>query len=68
VVIDSTEYEISVSEPVWRISSKEKAEQREANTDAMRTLMERAMGLLDAREEAAYDGTPKDKRRSRDLR
>jgi hypothetical protein len=60
VVIESTDYEITVSEPVWRLSPDEEIRQQEANTDAMRSFMERAAGALDPREEAAYDGTPKD--------
>jgi hypothetical protein len=60
VVIESTTYEISVSEPVWRLTPDEEIRQHEANTDAMRSFMERAAGALDPREEAAYDGTPKD--------
>jgi hypothetical protein len=60
VVIESTAYEISVSEPVWRLAPDEEIRQHEANADAMRSFMERAAGALDPREEAAYDGTPKD--------
>ena len=60
VVIESTAYEISVSEPVWRLAPDEESRQQEANADAMRSFMERAAGALDPREEAAYDGTPKD--------
>lgn len=60
VVIESTTYEISVSEPVWRLTPDEEIRQHEANSDAMRSFMERAAGALDPREEAAYDGTPKD--------
>jgi hypothetical protein len=60
VVIESTEYEISVSEPVWRLCPDEEVRQHEANAEAMRSFMERAAGALDPREEAAYDGSPKD--------
>src|SRR5258708_4506221 len=60
VVIESTEYEITVSEPVWRLSPEEEIQQHEANADAMRSFMERAAGALDPREEAAYDGVPQD--------
>jgi hypothetical protein len=60
VVIESTAYEISVGEPVWRLAPDEEVRQHEANADAMRSFMERAAGALDPREEAAYDGTPKD--------
>jgi hypothetical protein len=60
VVIESTDYETKVSEPVWRLSPEEELQQHETNAEAMRSFMERAAGALDAREEAAYDGTPKD--------
>jgi hypothetical protein len=59
VVIESTAYEIIVGEPVWRLAPDEEIRQHEANADAMRSFMERAAGALDPREEAAYDGTPK---------
>jgi hypothetical protein len=60
VVIESTEYKIQVSRPVWRLSPDEEIRQQEANSDAMRSFMEHAAGALDPREEAAYDGAPKD--------
>jgi hypothetical protein len=60
VVIESTTYQISVSEPVWQLAPDEEIRQHQANADAMRSFMERAAGALDPREEAAYDGTPKD--------
>ena len=60
VVIESTDYEITVSESVWRLSPDEEIRQHEANADAMRSFMERAAGALDPREEAAYEGSPKD--------
>lgn len=60
VVIESTEYEITVSEPVWRLSPDEEIRQHEANANAMRAFMDRAAGALDPREEAAYDEAPKD--------
>jgi hypothetical protein len=60
VVIESTAYQISVGEPVWRLAPDEEMRQHEANADAMRSFMERAAGALDPREEAAYDGSPKD--------
>jgi hypothetical protein len=60
VVIESTDYEITVSESVWRLSPDEEIRQHEANADAMRSFMERAAGELDPREEAAYEGSPKD--------
>jgi hypothetical protein len=42
VVIESTDYEIKVSEPVWRLSPEEELQQHEANAEAMRSFMERA--------------------------
>jgi hypothetical protein len=60
VVIESTDYEITVSEPVWKLSHDDEIRQHEANAGAMRSFMERAAGALDPREEAAYDGLPKD--------
>lgn len=60
MVIESAQYQISVSEPVWRMSPEEEARQHEANAKAMQSFMDRVMGTPDAREEAAYDGTPKD--------
>jgi hypothetical protein len=60
VVIESTEYKIQVSRPVWRLSPDEEIRQQEANADAMRSFMEHEAGALDPREEAAYDGAPKD--------
>lgn len=60
VVIESAQYKISVSEPVWRMSPEDEARQHEANAKAMQSFMDRLMGTPDAREEAAYDGAPKD--------
>ena len=60
VVIESTDYEITLSEPLWRLSAEEELQQHQANADAMHSFMERAAGALDPAEEAAYDGEPKD--------
>jgi len=60
VVIESAGYEIRVSEPAWRMSGKEEAHQREANAEAMQLFLDRVTGTPDAREEAAYNGTPED--------
>lgn len=60
VVIESTGYEINVSEPSWRLSPEEEMQQHQANAEAMRAFIERAAGTLDPREEAAYDGVPQD--------
>jgi hypothetical protein len=60
VLIESAEYEIRVSEPAWKMSHEEEARQREANVEAMESFLNRQMGTPDAREEAAYNGAPKD--------
>jgi hypothetical protein len=60
VVIESVDYEITVSEPTWNLSPDDEIRQHGANADAMRSFMERAPGALDPREEAFYDGSPKD--------
>lgn len=60
VVIESAGYEIKVSEPSWRMSREEEAQQREANAEAMQSFLDRVMGMPDAREEAAYNGVPRD--------
>ena len=60
VVIESVHYQITVSEPLWRLSAEEEAEQLEANRRAMREFIDRIAGALDAKAEAAYEGSPKD--------
>jgi hypothetical protein len=60
VVIESTGYKVKVSEPVWKLSPDEEIRQHQANAEAMRSFIERAAGPVDPREEAAYDGDPKD--------
>ena len=60
VVIESADYEISVSEPVWRMSPEEEEQQHRANAEAMQSYVDRLTGNPDAREEAAYQGAPKD--------
>jgi hypothetical protein len=60
VVIESTEYKISVSVPAWRMSHEEEARQREANVEAMESFLDRQIGTPDAREEAVYSGAPED--------
>lgn len=60
VVIESADYEISVSEPAWRMSPEEEAQQHQANADAMQSFVDRLTGKPDAREEAAYEGAPQD--------
>jgi hypothetical protein len=59
VVIESTDYEIGIGEPTWRLSPEDEARQHEANAEAMQTFMERISESFDPREEAAYNGDPK---------
>jgi hypothetical protein len=59
VVIESTDYEIGLGEPAWRPNSEEEARQHQANAEAMQTFMERISESFDPREEAAYNGDPK---------
>jgi hypothetical protein len=60
VVIESTDYEISIGEPVWQLAPEDEARQHEANAQAMQSFMERVSESFDPREEAAYNGEPKD--------
>jgi hypothetical protein len=60
VVIESADYEISISEPVWRMSPEEEEQQHRANAAAMQSYVDRLTGNPDSREEAAYQGAPKD--------
>jgi hypothetical protein len=59
VVIESTDYEIGLGEPAWRPSSEDEARQHQANAEAMQSFMERISESFDPREEAAYNGDPK---------
>ncbi len=59
VVIESTDYEIGIGEPAWRLSPEDEARQHEANAEAMQSFMERISESFDPREEAAYNGDPK---------
>src|ERR1700736_5422996 len=58
VVIESTNYEIAVSEPSWKMSSEDEARQHEASAEAMQTFLDRVAGALNPREEAAYAKGP----------
>jgi len=60
VVIESTDYEIGLGEPAWRPNSEDEARQHQANAEAMQSFMERISESFDPREEAAYNGDPKD--------
>lgn len=60
VVIESTDYEVEIGEPAWRLSSEDEARQLEANAEAMQSFMDRITESFDPREEAAYNGNPKD--------
>ena len=59
VVIESTDYEIGLGEPAWRLSPEDEARQHEANAEAMQSFMDRISESFDPREEAAYNGDPK---------
>jgi hypothetical protein len=48
VVIESADYRISVSEPVWTMSEAEETAQREANGEAIVKWMERLTGAVSA--------------------
>ena len=60
VVIESTDYEIEIGEPAWRLSPEDEARQIEANAEAMQSFMDRITESFDPREEAAYNGDPQD--------
>ena len=48
VVIESTDYRISISEPAWLMSEKEERGQRQTNGDAVVKWMERLTGAVSA--------------------
>jgi hypothetical protein len=60
VVVESTDYEIEIGEPAWRLSPEDESRQLEANAEAMQSFMDRITESFDPREEAAYNGDPKD--------
>jgi hypothetical protein len=60
VVIETTDYEFEIGEPAWRLSPQDEARQLEANAQAMQSFMDRITESFDPREEAAYNGDPKD--------
>jgi hypothetical protein len=60
VVIESTDYEIEIGEPAWRLSPEDESRQLEANAEAMQSFMDQITESFDPREEAAYNGDPKD--------
>lgn len=60
VVVESTDYEIEIGEPAWRPSPEDESRQLEANAEAMQSFMDRISESFDPREEAAYNGDPKD--------
>lgn len=59
VVIESTDYKIGLGERAWRLSSEDEARQHQANAEAMQSFMEQISESFDPREEAAYNGDPK---------
>jgi hypothetical protein len=60
VVIEATDYRIDIGEPVWRLTPDEETQQHQANAAAMQSFMDRISESFDPREEAAYNGDPKD--------
>ena len=60
IVIESTDYEIEIGEPAWRLSPEDESRQLEANAEAMQSFMDQITESFDPREEAAYNGDPKD--------
>jgi hypothetical protein len=60
VVIESADYEIEIGEPAWRLSPEDESRQLEANAEAMQSFMDQITESFDPREEAAYNGDPKD--------
>jgi hypothetical protein len=60
IVIESTDYAIKIGEPTWRPSPEDEARQLAANAEAMHSFMDRISESFDPREEAAYNGDPKD--------
>jgi hypothetical protein len=60
VVVESTDYEIAIGEPAWRPSPEDESRQLKANAEAMQLFMDRINESFDPREEAAYNGDPKD--------
>ena len=60
VVIESTDYQIEIGEPAWRLSPEDESRQLEANAEAMQSFMDQITESFDPREEAAYNGDPKD--------
>jgi hypothetical protein len=59
IVVESTDYKIEISEPAWRLTPEDEARQLEANANAMQSFMHRITESFDPREEAAYNGDPK---------
>jgi hypothetical protein len=53
VVIESTDYRISISEPAWRMTEDEEVEQCKTNSEAIVKWMERLTGAVSAAERRA---------------
>jgi hypothetical protein len=60
VVVESTDYQIEIGEPAWQLTPEDEAQQLEANAGAMQSFMDQITESFDPREEAAYNGDPKD--------
>jgi len=58
VVIESVDYQVTVSEPSWELSEEEEARQQEASARALQNFLDRVGGTPDPREEAVYANGP----------
>lgn len=61
VVIESTDYQVAISEPAWTMGEEEEIEQREANGEAIGKWMERLTGTISAAEQRKEIETAEDK-------
>jgi len=66
VVIESTDYQITISEPAWLMTKEEEAEQREANSKAIVKWIERLTGAASAAERRSDIEAAEDKQWSPD--
>ncbi|MBN1270470.1 MAG: hypothetical protein JXB04_12840 [Kiritimatiellae bacterium] len=55
VVIESVDYQVTVSEPAWRMSGEEEAGQRQSTQEAMHEWMDRLSEALAAQEGEEFD-------------
>jgi hypothetical protein len=55
VVIETTDYEVTISEPAWRMSPSEEQEQLATAQQAMRDWLEQLSDALEQEQESTYD-------------